>query len=171
MILGIVCVVQDLQLGVGAESCCSQLCLGWVFPWVQPSQGEAGKPLESARSGCELSLSVPSITQHKVTPQPGKFREKQFSVSSNSPTRPLRAGLEMTVFSVKTSFRKCNRTLLLAKKLSQICSPAFFYHNPPPGSRSWLFESQERILKYFPSLREESQHSSEPEHGSRPLLR
>lgn len=163
LILGIVC-------GPGPRCGFPQLCLGWVFPSVPP-QGEAGQALESARNGCELSLPVPSVTQHKVTPQPGKFREKPFSVSSNLPTRPLRAGHEMTVFSAKTSFGRCNRTLFFTKNSVKSILLLFSTTWVKSATRFWLFESQGRVLKYFPSLGEESQHSSEPEHWSRPLLK
>lgn len=150
---------------MGAESCSSQPCPAWAFPSVQPSQGEAGKPLGSARDGCEVSLAVPSITQHNITPQPGKPREKQFSVSSNSPTRPLRAGLEMTPFSMKTSLRKSNRAFFLAKNSVKSISLLFLPPSTPwvkSTTRFWLFESPGRVLKYCPSPRQVSQHSSEP---------
>lgn len=161
LILAIVCGPGP---AVGAESCSSQLCHAWVFPCVQPSQGEAGKPLGSARNGCELSLAVPSITQHNVTPQPAKLGEKQFSVSSNLPIRPLRAGLEMTRFSMKTSLRKCNRAFFLAKNSAKSISLLFLPPSTPwvkSTTGFWLLESQGRVLKYCPSPREVSQHSSE----------
>lgn len=161
-------VVQDLNLVWVLRAVPSSALAGLGFSLL-PSQGEAGKPLESARSGCGLSLPVPSITQHNVTPQPGKFREKQFSVSPNLPIRPLRAGLEMTAFSTKTSFGKWNGAFFLPKTQFK----TFPWLLVPPftpwvksTTRFWLFESQGRALKCCPSPREVSQHSSEPEHLS-----